>query len=321
MIEPGIPVDEEERIAALLGTELLDSSDEERFDRYTRLVRKLFDIPIVLVSLVDRERQWFKSRQGLEARETPRNISFCGHAILREEIFIVEDATKDERFHDNPLVTGEPNIRFYAGYPLATSSGHRLGTLCMIDRKPRRLDNDDIATLTDIGEMVAGEIGALWMANVDETTGLSNRRAFNEVSARLLALCRRNGHAASLALVDMDDFKMINDNFGHSAGDQALCIFADALKEVFRESDFCARLGGDEFAVLLTGTDTEQARQAFSRLRHILAGENSSLPYEIKFSFGVVEWRPGGDETLGTLLEKADNLMYRQKQERRAATA
>jgi len=115
---PEYPDNESSRLDTLHALNILDTSHEERFDRLTRLAKRVLGVPIALVSLVDTNRQWFKSKQGLEATETPRDISFCGHAILGDEILVIEDATRDERFHDNPLVTGEPGIRFYAGYPL-----------------------------------------------------------------------------------------------------------------------------------------------------------------------------------------------------------
>ncbi|WP_461605861.1 GAF domain-containing protein, partial [Aeromonas allosaccharophila] len=137
MQSPVVPDNEPLRLDALRRLAILDSPAEERFDRITRMARNMFDVPIALVSLVDENRQWFKSCCGLPVLETPRDISFCGHAILGEELFVVEDAAQDPRFSDNPLVTGEPHIRFYAGHPLEVGNGLKLGTLCIIDSKPR----------------------------------------------------------------------------------------------------------------------------------------------------------------------------------------
>ncbi|OAN88646.1 histidine kinase [Marinobacter sp. EhC06] len=159
MKPPDLPPDETHRLCALDELKLLDTPPEERFDRLTRLAARTFDIPIALVSLIDSNRQWFKSRHGLEAPETARDISFCGHAILREEPLVIENALNDERFVDNPLVTGEPNIRFYAGAPLHDRHGHRVGTLCVIDRKPRSFSDEDKATLRDLADLVEREFG------------------------------------------------------------------------------------------------------------------------------------------------------------------
>lgn len=160
MQPPRIPGDEQARLAALHFLQILDTEAEEQFDRITALARDLLDVPICLISLVDTDRQWFKSRQGLDATETSREISFCGHSILDDEIFVVEDAAADPRFSDNPLVTDAPHIRFYAGQPLATSDGHRLGTLCVIDRQPRPLDEKARTILRNLAGMVESELRA-----------------------------------------------------------------------------------------------------------------------------------------------------------------
>ncbi len=158
MLKAPIPVDDEKRVAILHALNILDTIPEERFDRVTRLAQKLLNVPIVLVSLVDRDRQWFKSRQGLDAPETPRDVSFCGHAIMGDDMLYVPDATRDERFADNPLVTGGPHVTFYAGQPLTHSSGARLGTLCAIDSKPREFDDDQKQALRDLAVLAENEL-------------------------------------------------------------------------------------------------------------------------------------------------------------------
>jgi GAF domain-containing protein len=153
-----IPADEGPRIAALRELLILDTPPEERFDRVVGFASEEFDMPIVLVSLVDSDRQWFKARVGLDACETSRDISFCGHAIVRDDILVVEDALNDARFHDNPLVTGAPHLRFYAGAPLQLPGGATVGTLCMIDTKPRNLDATDLAILGALRQLVVDEL-------------------------------------------------------------------------------------------------------------------------------------------------------------------
>lgn len=158
MITPSIPDNEEERLRVLKDLLVLDTSPEERFDRIARFARSEFDTAIALVTLVDRDRQWFKSNLGLDVPETPRDISFCGHAILEREVLVVPDAKQDERFHDNPLVTGEPNIRFYAGAVLRLPDGAALGTLCVIDAKPRPWNPLDTSILCALRDMVVEEL-------------------------------------------------------------------------------------------------------------------------------------------------------------------
>ena len=149
---------EQARLASLNTLEILDTLPEADFDDLTRLASRICGTPIALVSLVDQSRQWFKSHFGLDASETPRDMAFCAHAILGEQLFLVEDAHRDERFHDNPLVTGDPQVRFYAGMPLKGVSGLNLGTLCVIDRQPRQLTAEQVEALEVIGHQVEAQL-------------------------------------------------------------------------------------------------------------------------------------------------------------------
>ena len=158
MQEPPKPANEMERLAALRSLGLLDTPPEQRFNRITRTAARIFKVPTALVSLVDAERQWFKSRYGLHAGETPRSVSFCGHAILQDRALVIEDALLDARFADNPLVTGVPHVRFYAGQPLAGPGGAKLGTLCLIDQAPRHFSAHDRLTLADMAGWVEREL-------------------------------------------------------------------------------------------------------------------------------------------------------------------
>lgn len=160
MAEAALPADEDRRLSALRATELLDTASEERFDRITRLATERLGTPISLVTLVDADRQWFKSCIGLPIRETPRDQAFCAHALLGSGPLIVPDAHADPRFADNPLVTGEPYIRFYAGAPIALASGERVGTLCVIDRVPREMPDADVRALSDLARLVELELNA-----------------------------------------------------------------------------------------------------------------------------------------------------------------
>jgi signal transduction histidine kinase len=145
---------EAERLFALHGYHVLDTPAEPRFDRITTLLARSLDVPMALISLVDAERQWFKARYGLESESTSRDVAFCAHAIQGNDPMIIEDAHKDPRFADNPLVLGAPFVRFYAGAPLVTPEGHRLGTLCAIDRRPRALDPEQRALLQELSRLV-----------------------------------------------------------------------------------------------------------------------------------------------------------------------
>lgn len=224
MQAPGIPENEEQRLKSLYITGLLDTRDDERFERLTRLARKAFQVPVALISLLDRERQWLFACQGVGVRETPRDISFCGHAILQEGPFIIHDAAADARFHDNPLVTGDPHIRFYAGQPVSLPDGTVAGTLCLIHTVPRAFTDEDIASLRDLACIVEDEFEAINMAMTDSLTGIPNRRGFYRAGDKLFRAMNRQDASFSLIYFDLDRFKPVNDLWGHAEGDEVLKI-------------------------------------------------------------------------------------------------
>jgi diguanylate cyclase (GGDEF)-like protein len=308
---PDIPADEQVRLETLRSLGVLDTPADERFDRLTRMAKRMFGVPIALVSLVDENRQWFKSCVGLAASETPRDISFCGHAILGGRVFIIPNTVEDPRFADNPLVLGDPKIRFYAGCPLSVN-GHKLGTLCIIDQKARSFDREDIEALKDLASMVEHELMAVSLATMDELTHVLNRRGFDSLAQHSLNLCVRHGIPAAVAFFDLDKFKHINDNFGHAEGDRALVAFTVQMNGVIRDSDIFARLGGDEFVALLVNTTEQQAVTVIDRLQSTLNRYNqkSNRGYDIKFSFGIVEFDPAKPCAIGELLAQGDTLMY-----------
>jgi diguanylate cyclase (GGDEF)-like protein len=322
MITPALPIDEATRLDTLRSLDILDTAAEERFDRLTRLAKRLFGVPIALISLVDTDRQWFKSCQGLGATETSRDVSFCGHAILGDMVMTVPDALLDERFHDNPLVVGDPGIRFYAGCPLQVPNGSKLGTLCLIDVNPRTMDEGDLQLLRDLARMAEQEIAALQLATVDELTLLSNRRGFMALGQHALSLCvRRMERPASLLYFDLDGFKAVNDRFGHAEGDRALIAFAKLLVQNFRDSDVVGRLGGDEFVVLMTDSPTAECAVAIQRLQQTVDGYNrtSQRGYDIRFSVGDIAFEPIRHTSIDALVSDADARMYERKRQKRVA--
>lgn len=316
MHAPPLPPDESRRIETLRALNILDTAPEERFDRLTRLAKRLFNVPIALVSLVDTDRQWFKSCVGLAATETTRDVSFCGHTILDDDTLVVADAALDPRFADNPLVTGPPGIRFYAGCPLRAANGSKLGTLCVIDTAPRSFGADDLALLRDLAHMAEQELAAVQLASMDELTLLSNRRGFERLAQQALNMCRRMGKPAEMLYVDLDLFKQINDRFGHAEGDRALADFARLLRETFREVDVIGRLGGDEFAVLVTNADEHTLAEPLARLSAAVQAHNSDAArgYALRYSVGAAQFAPERHPGVTELMAAADARMYAQKQ-------
>lgn len=312
MQSPGLPLNEGERLRTLNAAHILDTPCEERFDRLTRVAQKLFDVPIALISLVDENRQWFKSSVGLEMAETPRDVSFCGHAILDDSILVVPDAARDERFRDNPLVVGEPYVRFYAGYPLTVWGGNRLGTLCILDHQPREFGDSERRLLTDLGTLVVEELESLHLATLDELTSLVNRRGFLAMSQQALNLCRRLGGPASVFFFDLDGLKKVNDSYGHAVGDEALCSFAELLRETFRDSDVVSRLGGDEFVVFLVNAGRENCQHALDRLERAtqLFNRRSGKPWQLSYSVGLAHYDSALHDSVDDLMREADSRMY-----------
>lgn len=420
------PINETERLQALRRMELLDTPPEPEFDELVELAAAICDTPISTITLIDERRQWFKAVVGLNTRESDREIAFCAHAILQSDIFMVEDALEDTRFQKNPLVTGDPNIRFYAGIPLSSPEGLPLGTLCVIDRKPRTLSRTQLSALHVLAhqanarlelrdqrralesalhsaeearerlaasdarfqafmnagpflsylkdfdgrflfynqrmarqfgfsslELLGKKDSDIWppyyaakyrehdlsvfrdnelkimeeatpngdgtssfwrsfkfpfmdsngrrllggisvevtdelhreaelrryqaeleeankrlrtLSRTDPLTGLSNRRVFDERLSAEYAQATRHNRPLAVMLLDIDNFKMRNDTYGHDVGDETLKKIAYLLSDLVRESDVVVRYGGEEFVLLLPETDEARAILAAERI-------------------------------------------------------
>ncbi|MCX6382460.1 MAG: diguanylate cyclase [Armatimonadetes bacterium] len=487
-----IPTNEVLRLAALNAYHILDTPAESAFDDITWLASTICGTPISLVSLIDENRQWFKSSVGLEAKETHRDLAFCAHAILEEGVFLIPNTLEDVRFVNNALVTGEPHIRFYAGMPLVTASGYALGTLCVIDRTPRNLTSQQIEALRVLSQQVvaqmelrtnvavlkevteetrvanerfrlateAGELGVwdydivtnslVWDAKMmqfygvtpetfsgdyrawseclhpndkvrteaellkamrsdmkldlefriilldgeirhlksnvlvirdkngtavrmiglnhditerklaehrldmataqleqqillvnaqsivleahkcelekanqiltalaikDGLTGLNNHRAFQERLAQEFERSERYQSPLSIILLDVDNFKLYNDAFGHPEGDSVLRLVAQTLQEEARSVDFVCRYGGEEFVIILPDTDSKGAVFTAQRCRKAVEEQVWSLR-PVTASFGVSTFQPE-TRSAQELIYEADKALYVSKEEGR----
>ncbi|MFB2924290.1 response regulator [Aerosakkonema funiforme] len=212
MIEAPLPDNEAERIEALKQYKILDTPAEAAFDDLTRLASYICRTPIALITLVDSNRQWFKSKVGLSALETPRNVAFCAHTILQREVFIVPDATTDERFATNPFVTSDPHVRFYAGVPLISPEGHALGTLCAVDRIPRNLNPEQVDALRMLGRQAVKlmelrrNLANLLLVNSDRKQAHKKRRTFFKRIAAGFGLA-----SAILVLIGVVSYRSIDE--------------------------------------------------------------------------------------------------------------
>ncbi len=299
--------DEESRLRVLHALNLLDTSDEERFDRVTRLARRLFGVRIALFSLVDAERQWFKSSQGLDVRETPRNVSFCSHAIDQDETLVVHDARQDARFSDNSLVTGPPRIAFYAGAPVRATNGSKLGTLCLIDSTPRAMSTDETRLLKHLAQLIETELANDSNTVTDTLTGLLNRQGFEQRASQLLQICNRFNLAADMLFFDIDHFRDYNRKYGEPAGDRCLASFSRTLQETFHHADLMTRFGSDEFVVLLVDRSPHEVEELQQQLHQRFS---TSLEAPMDYSNGHAVLTAGAHHDLQRLLAQADQDMY-----------
>lgn len=313
--------DEEGRIEALNRLEVLDTAKEAPFEKIVNLVQEILQVPICAVSLVDRHRQWFKAQCGLDVNETPREISFCTHAIQSSKPFILKNALKDPRFAENQLVTGGPLIRSYAGIPLKTPDGYNVGTLCAIDTKPRDFPETEITILENFAKVIVDELELRQIASSDHLTGALSRRAWIEKAKLEIVRARRYNRPLSLAILDIDKFKLINDTYGHPAGDKVIQALAEVCVSNKRHPDLFGRLGGEEFALMLPETDAQAAKNVLERIRTLFRIQPIDLgePVHSTVSIGIAE-ADTGEFDLDHLMVRADKALYTAKNDGRNRT-
>ncbi len=313
------------RIEALREYNILDTPAEQAFDDITQMAAYVCDVPISLISLIDESREWFKSRVGVEVSETARDNSFSNLVIMQNSLLVVPDTRTDPRFSGHPLVTGAPNIRFYAGTPLIIPSHLTIGTLCVIDRIPRTMTSEQLECLQTLGRQIIAQLELRRhvfeletvnqklkiLAASDGLTELWNYRTFRERLEVEYARSRRYGSDLSLILLDIDNFKSYNDTFGHPAGDEVLKNAANILKRSVRQSDVAARYGGEEFVLLLPETNAARAVELAERLRCQIT-EQVSAERPITASFGVSTLRPASISS-SSLVDEADRALYHAK--------
>jgi len=320
--EIAVSTAEQLRLAALHRFAILDTPPEPQFDHLVGLAVRVFDMPMALITFVDEDRQWFKASHGLAMSEGSRSESFCSVTIAQDGVMVIPDATQHEQFRSYPNVLGEPHIRSYAGAPLITPDGHKLGTFCVIGTEPREFSEKEQELLASFAQMAMSELKLLQalhnisqMAMNDALTALPNRVQFRQ---QLTEACRRadvSGEKVVVGLLDLDRFKLINDTFGHAEGDHLLKAVARRLKEATATSDVVARMSGDEFVLLLTDVrSVADIALVTKRLE-----DSFAVPFLLGSQEVFVHWSlglsvyPDDAKELDALLGHADAAMYRVK--------
>ena len=333
MNRPPTPSDEPSRLASLNALEILYTPAEERFDRITRLATRLLDVPIALLSLVDGRVQWFKSSQGLNLETTPRAESFCAYTVLSDSPFVISDTHLDDRFRDIPLVTGEPFLRSYAGQPLHGADGQRVGSLCVMDRRPRAFSQTDLDLLRDLGLWAEAELRTdapsttqrQLIADVEPPERLSlldhftrswNRAAIDDILARELARADRGGVPMGIAMLAIENLGEIADIHGAPAAEMVLLESARRIRAVVRSHDALGRYGGDEFLLVLSCCSRVETALVAERAVEALRADPMKLPdgssVLVNAIVGVTSGVPRGhDGELGVWIDLADQALYR----------
>ena len=307
-----IPADEKLRLAKLRALALLDSAQDERFDRITRLAQRLFDMPVAAVMLIDADRQWCLSAQGMARSVQPRAASLCGHAILAAESLVVADTQLDPRFDALDLQPGlDTPLRFYAGAPLRLDpEGSALGTLCLMDTWPRAFATVDLGVLRDLADLVERELQSVLHSLSDAATGLANQRAFEELGQKALMICARAHAPAALIRFDLESVAAAAQGPDAVASDEEDSVrqFARLLRGSFRSSDVLARLDGQQFVALVTHCSEPYLRVVIERLRTALFQHNReqsrkhALTPALHFSAAVRALMPTPQTTLTQIM-------------------
>lgn len=340
-----LPANEAARLDALRSYRILDTPPETSYDDITQLASEICAAPIALVSLVDSDRQWFKSKRGLEVSETSRDVAFCAHAILQPDLLIVADAREDQRFASNPLVIAEPHIRFYAGAPLVTSQGEALGTVCVLDRVPRTLTEAQQSSLRALARQVMAQLElrrhvaaqeryqqrleeyqrTLEEANArleaetvtDDVSGFHNSRFLHRYLDGYFGQVNTGRSQMSLVFFDMDDFKEVVDAHGHLLGAKVLREVAEVIHRHLESRDRIVRYGGDEYVVILPGQGQHEALVKVERMKEgINSGlflEEEGIGVRITASFGVATF-PEDASDKRQLLAEADRCLFQSKE-------
>jgi diguanylate cyclase (GGDEF)-like protein len=303
-----------ERLEALERYGLEDSYTDDALDRITRLVTTALGVRSSAISVIGKDTQWLMSTHGLTRCASPRCDSFCSHVVALDRHVGVADTRRDVRFAGNPLVTGEPDIRFYLGVPLRAAEGFVVGALCAVDDRPQEIQQRHVEILTDLAALVMDRIELHLAAAMDGLTGALRHNAFLSEAGRDFQRAARGGQPLSCLMIDADHFKSVNDRFGHAKGDQVLALIGGICKSQIRAGDYMGRVGGEEFCVVLPGATAATALAIAERLRaevHVASQQAPDLP-AVSVSIGISALQPG-DTAVSDVMARADRALYEAK--------
>lgn len=323
---------EHARLTEIASYNILDTLPEQEYDDIAMLSAQICHTPMSTVAILDDTRKWHKAKIGMTKDSVPRDFAICSYTICRKEMLVVEDTHKHDVFKDIGMVTNPPHVRFYAGVPLINSNGFALGTLCVVDSKPNSLNDYQKNALEALArqtvallelrksllisealqERVSLQNSQLQsLSQTDELTKLYNRRVLDRELTHELKRSKRYGGEFSLLMLDIDNFKQLNDSQGHGVGDIALRAIAKLLQQESRDTDFCIRFGGDEFMVLMSNTNAEQALDIAHRIRIRVDGEAHALS-NLTLSIGIAHV-DNFDLNECDIVKLADQGLYRAK--------
>jgi diguanylate cyclase (GGDEF)-like protein len=310
---------------------------EERFERITRLARRALNVPIAAITVVQEDRQWFKSVSGWQVTELPMSKSLCAEVIREGRLMVVPDTLEDLYMMSSPVVWKPPKIRFYAGFPIRDSEGKTVGTFCVMDLKPRKPDPDFSTTLADLGDMAQRELFTVELGNAqaalvnklgearrqamfDPLTRLWNRRGATDLLNSALKDAQKYNHSVGICLADIDNFKQVNDQFGHQVGDQVLRRVAGSIVASVRPQDIVCRWGGEEFLIIVHDVDENSCIAIGERICEGMRSlpihtRGGSVPASI--SIGIAMRNRGDCVAPEQLVALADAALYQSKREGR----
>ncbi len=323
------------RVEALKKLQLLDSPIEERFERIIRMGKRMLDVPIVAFTLVDEFRQTFKAVQGMKACDVDRSESLCGHVIEGSDLFIVSNTREDKRFRDNPLVTANPGIGFYAGCPVRSPDGEAIGAICIIDTVPREITADQIQGIRDLVATVETELrsniiskaqiellaelnSAERLALIDPLTRIWNRAGISELLVKEWDIATKNNESVGIIMADIDHFKLVNDTYGHPVGDEVIKHVAESFVTYVGPNGFVGRIGGEEFLIITAQTPSSEPLASLAdRMRSLFENtpiSTKSGDLSITLSFGAIEVYPHTSKSSEDYISQADKALYTAKQ-------